>query len=161
MCRAWETLMSQDRIWKDNTVSSKTHVMCLPTFFFIVQAQPKAGRPFMEAIYPDETSINRHITLDPYYDLIKDRLIRWIVLIYYKNICKKIYKRWRSGLATWPMKAPSKKWMSCYLLPAIATYHSRRRYSYSAFANSCPLQTDTFLFPLIHSHNVLLSSNKF
>ncbi len=31
---------------------------------------------------------------------------------------------------------------------------------YSAFANSCPLQTDTFLFPLIHSHNVLLSSNK-
>ncbi len=33
--------------------------------------------------------------------------------------------------------------------------------SYSAFANSCPLQTDTFLFPLIHSHNVLLSSNKF
>ncbi len=32
---------------------------------------------------------------------------------------------------------------------------------YSAFANSCPLQTDTFLFPLIHSHNVLLSSNKF
>ncbi len=32
---------------------------------------------------------------------------------------------------------------------------------YSAFANSCPLQTDTFLFPLIHSHNVLPSSNKF
>ncbi len=32
---------------------------------------------------------------------------------------------------------------------------------YSAFANSCPLQTDTFLFPLIHSHHVLLSSNKF
>ncbi len=32
---------------------------------------------------------------------------------------------------------------------------------YSAFANSCPLQIDTFLFPLIHSHNVLLSSNKF
>ncbi len=32
---------------------------------------------------------------------------------------------------------------------------------YSALANSCPLQTDTFLFPLIHSHNVLLSSNKF
>ncbi len=33
--------------------------------------------------------------------------------------------------------------------------------AYSAFANSCPLQTDTFLFPLIHSHNVLPSSNKF
>ncbi len=33
--------------------------------------------------------------------------------------------------------------------------------AYSAFANSCPLQTDTFLFPLIHSHHVLLSSNKF
>ncbi len=32
---------------------------------------------------------------------------------------------------------------------------------YSAFANSCPLQTDTFVFPLIHSHNVILSSNKF
>ncbi len=32
---------------------------------------------------------------------------------------------------------------------------------YSAFANSCPLQTDTFLFPLIHSHKVVLSSNKF
>ncbi len=32
---------------------------------------------------------------------------------------------------------------------------------YSAFANSCPLQTDTFLFPLIHSHKVLPSSNKF
>ncbi len=33
--------------------------------------------------------------------------------------------------------------------------------SYSAFANSCPLQTDTCLLPLIHSHYVLLSSNKF
>ncbi len=32
---------------------------------------------------------------------------------------------------------------------------------YSAFANSCPLQTGTFLFPLIHNHNVILSSNKF
>ncbi len=32
---------------------------------------------------------------------------------------------------------------------------------YSAFANSCPLQTDTFLFPLIHSHNAQLSSNMF
>ncbi len=32
---------------------------------------------------------------------------------------------------------------------------------YSAFANSCPLQIDTFRFPLIHSHNVLVSSNKF
>ncbi len=35
------------------------------------------------------------------------------------------------------------------------------RIVYSAFANSCPLQTDPFLFPLIHSHNALLSSNKF
>ncbi len=34
-------------------------------------------------------------------------------------------------------------------------------YIYSAFANSCPLQTDTLLFPIIHNHNVLLSSNKF
>ncbi len=29
---------------------------------------------------------------------------------------------------------------------------------YSAFVNSCPLQTDTFLFSLIHTHHVLLSS---
>ncbi len=33
--------------------------------------------------------------------------------------------------------------------------------SYSAFANSCPLQTDTIRFPLIQSRYVLLSSNKF
>ncbi len=33
--------------------------------------------------------------------------------------------------------------------------------TYSAFANSCPMQIDTFLFPLIQSHNVILSSNKF
>ncbi len=32
---------------------------------------------------------------------------------------------------------------------------------YSAFVYSCPLQTDTFLFPLIYSHNVKFSSNKF
>ncbi len=36
-----------------------------------------------------------------------------------------------------------------------------KSYTYSAFANSCPLQTDTFLFPLIYSHNVIFSSNKF
>ncbi len=29
----------------------------------------------------------------------------------------------------------------------------------SAFANSCPLQTDTFIFPLIRSHNILLSQS--
>ncbi len=34
-------------------------------------------------------------------------------------------------------------------------------HNYSAFVNSCPLQTDTILLPLIHSHNVILSSNKF
>ncbi len=94
----------------------------------IGQAQTKAGRLFMEAIYSDENSISRHITLDPCYALKKDRLTRWTVLIYYKNPCIKIYKRWRSGLATWPTKAPSKKWMSCWLLPTIATYYSRRRY---------------------------------
>ncbi len=33
--------------------------------------------------------------------------------------------------------------------------------TYSAFATSCSLQTDTFLFPLIHSHNVQFPSNKF
>ncbi len=32
---------------------------------------------------------------------------------------------------------------------------------YSAFANSCPLQTDTFRFSLIQSRHILLSSNKF
>ncbi len=42
----------------------------------IGQAQTKAGRLFMEAIYSDENSINRHITLDPCYALIKDRLTR-------------------------------------------------------------------------------------
>ncbi len=42
----------------------------------IGQAQTKAGRLFMEAIYSDENSINRHITLDPCYTLIKDRLTR-------------------------------------------------------------------------------------
>ncbi len=38
------------------------------------QAQTKAGRLFMEGIYSDENSINRHITLDPCYALIKDCL---------------------------------------------------------------------------------------
>ncbi len=42
----------------------------------IGQAQTKAGRLFMEAIHSDENSINRHIILDPFYALIKGRLIR-------------------------------------------------------------------------------------
>ncbi len=42
----------------------------------IGQAQTKAGRLFMEFIYSDENSINRHITLDPCYALIKDHLPR-------------------------------------------------------------------------------------
>ncbi len=46
----------------------------------------------MEAIYSDENSINRHITLDPCYALIKDRLTRLTVVIYNKNPCIKIYK---------------------------------------------------------------------
>ncbi len=58
----------------------------------IGQAQTKAGRLFMEAIYSDENSLNRHITLDPCYALIKDRLTRSTVVIYYKNACIKIYK---------------------------------------------------------------------
>ncbi len=37
----------------------------------------------------------------------------------------------------------------------------RSRNTYSAFANSCPLQIDTFVFPLIHSHHIVLSFNKF
>ncbi len=31
---------------------------------------------------------------------------------------------------------------------------------YSAFANSCPLQTDTILLPFIHKHHILLSLSK-
>ncbi len=42
----------------------------------IGQAQTKASRLFMEVIYSDGNSINRHITLDTCYALIKDRLIR-------------------------------------------------------------------------------------
>ncbi len=73
----------------------------------IGQDQTKAGRLFMEAIYSDENWINRHITLGPCYALIKDRLTRWTVVMYYENPCTKIYKRWQSRLATWPTKAPS------------------------------------------------------
>ncbi len=42
----------------------------------IGQAQTKAGRLFIEAIYSDENSINRHITLDPCYALIKEHLTK-------------------------------------------------------------------------------------
>ncbi len=42
----------------------------------IGQAQTKADRLFIDVIYSDENSINRHITLDPCYALIKDRLTR-------------------------------------------------------------------------------------
>ncbi len=48
------------------------------------------------------------------------------------------------------------KWEIC-----VGNELSDINHQYSAFANSCPLQTDTFLFPLIHSHHALLSSNKF
>ncbi len=54
-------------------------------YAYIGQAQTKAGRLFMEAIYSDENSINRHITLDPCYALIKDHLTKWTPLIYYKK----------------------------------------------------------------------------
>ncbi len=40
----------------------------------IWQAQSKAGRLFIEAIHSDENSLNRRITLDPCYALIKDHL---------------------------------------------------------------------------------------
>ncbi len=43
----------------------------------------------------------------------------------------------------------------------LGTVTSMTQPRYRAFVNSRPLQTDTFLFPLIHSHNVILSSNKF
>ncbi len=35
------------------------------------------------------------------------------------------------------------------------------RLDYSAFANSCPLQTDIFLFPLIHNHNAYYLQTSF
>ncbi len=62
------------------------------------------------------------------------------------------------------MRLPFPRWCSkvifaCYLKMKHWVYYYNL--AYSAFANSCPLQTDTFLFPLIHSHNVILSSNKF
>ncbi len=57
----------------------------------MAQAQTKAGRLFMEAIYSDENSINRHITLDPCYALIKDHLTKWTLLIHYKKPLHKIY----------------------------------------------------------------------
>ncbi len=66
----------------------------------------------------------------------------------------------------WPTLSQCGTIVICF--SAIKELHTQYRYktalffhpTYSAFANSCPLQTDTFLFSLIHSHNVLLSSNK-
>ncbi len=52
------------------------HQLAFDEAQIIGQAQTKAGRLFMEAIYSDENSINRHVTLDPCYALIKDRLTR-------------------------------------------------------------------------------------
>ncbi len=42
----------------------------------IGQAQTKVGRLFMDTVYSDENSINRHTTLDPCYALIKGRLTK-------------------------------------------------------------------------------------
>ncbi len=58
-------------------------------------------------------------------------------------------------LAPWRMFVATAKYFSAS--PGIVVQFVLQIY-YSAFAKSCPLQTDTFLFPLIHSHNVLLSS---
>ncbi len=44
------------------------------------------------------------------------------------------------------------------LLSKQVLYHRKYSVLYSAFANSCPLQTDTFRFPW---HNILLTSNTF
>ncbi len=71
----------------------KGHQFAFDEAQIVGQAQTKAGRLFMEAIYSDENSIDRHITLDPCYALIKDRLTRRTVFMYYKNPCTKIYKR--------------------------------------------------------------------
>ncbi len=53
-----------------------------------------------------------------------------------------------NGKPEWPIGAKKDKANMVY-------------FDYSAFANSCPLLTDTFLFPLIHSDHFLSSSNKF
>ncbi len=54
----------------------KGHKFAFDEAQIIRQAQSKTGRLFIEAIYSDENSINRHITLDPCYAIIKDRLTR-------------------------------------------------------------------------------------
>ncbi len=97
----------------------------------IGQAQYKAGRLFMATIYSDDNSINRHTTLDPCHALIKDRLTRLTVFINYKNSCTKIYKRWRSGLATLPTEAPPNN-MNVLMTPSID--------------NNLPLKTPIFIF---------------
>ncbi len=83
-----------------------------------------------------------------------------IKLFYYFNPCsyKPLFTLTINHTYVWLNSAPTYNstttlsWLPTYLMPSPI---------YSAFANSCPLQTDTFLFPLIHSHNVILSSNKF
>ncbi len=43
----------------------------------------------------------------------------------------------------------------------LSILHLFKRFAVAQLQCVCPLQTDPFLFLLIHSHNVLLSSNKF
>ncbi len=52
------------------------HQFAIDEAQIIGQAQTKASRLFMEAIYSDDNPINRHINLDPCYALIKHHLIR-------------------------------------------------------------------------------------
>ncbi len=94
----------------------------------IGQAQIKAGRLFIKAIYSDDNSINIH---DPWYGLIKDRLTKWTAFMYYKKPCTKIYKRWQSDLANWPMKAPANN-MNIFMTPSIDS--------------NLPLKTPIFVF---------------
>ncbi len=80
-----KTRMKQHKaVIRNSSMSYLTTVHSLDTghqFAFdeaqiIGQVQTKADRLFMDAIYSDENSINRHTTLDPCYALIKDRLTR-------------------------------------------------------------------------------------
>ncbi len=57
----------------------------------IGQAQTKAARLFMEAIYSHENSINKHITLDPCYALIKGHLPDELHSYTIRTLTEKIY----------------------------------------------------------------------
>ncbi len=51
--------------------------------------------------------------------------------------------------------------LDCFVDLNAKTLYSTGLVTFGAFGNSCPLQTNTFHFPIIQSHHVQLSSNKF